>query len=514
MKKRNTGTAAGAQVGVEIPRSVAIVGRPNVGKSRLFNRLLARRVAIVHDTAGVTRDLLVERVPDFPAGTTGDASASTTGGGYLLMDTGGIGLFTAATPDAIAAAVEEQVFFAINAASVVLFVVDVTAGCLPLDLEIAERLRRFGKRVILVANKADNEARAANQADFFALKLGPPVLVSAEHGTGVPFLIGKIKEALGEGQGSGEEVQVTAGVHSPLPVVRLCLAGRPNVGKSSIGNRLLGLSRLIVSDVAGTTRDPVRDTIEHTAGDGSRTRFEITDTAGRRAPNSRDTLDFLSTLRADNALARADVVLLVLDAATGVTRLDKRLAGDIARSGAGLIIVVNKWDIARARFAAGAGGVGDCEREDEFRARYLKAVRSELFFLPNAPVVFVSARDGFDAAGLLDAAAAVRARAAAALPTGKLNRVVADLMERRPPSMVSGKRLKCYYAVHVGGRPPTVRLFCNSEERVETAYERYLLAGIRDAFDLAGVPLALRFIGKPKDPKRGFFTRPAPLNED
>jgi len=472
----------------EIPRAVAIVGRPNVGKSRLFNRLLGRRVAIVHDTAGVTRDLLAEPVAD---------------GGYLLMDTGGIGLFTGATPPQIAEAVEEQVGFAINAAGVVLLVVDAAAGVVPLDLEIAARLRRFGKRVILVANKADNAERtAAAQGDFFSLGLGAPALVSAEHGTGVPFLVEKIMEALG-GAPAADAVSAAGGV------VRLALAGRPNVGKSSLGNKILGARRLVVSDTAGTTRDPVRVSVTREGAAGGVTRFELVDTAGRRGANKRDALDFLSTLRGDAALARADVVALVLDATTGVTRLDKQLAGKVAEEGAGVVVVVNKWDIARERVAkadpdaAGAGG------EAGFRRRYLEAVRRELFFLPDAPVLFLSARDDPDADALLDAAEAVARRGSSALPTGRLNKVVRELMERRPPAAVGGRRFKCYYAVHVGGRPPAVRLFCNSAARMERNYERYLLSGLRAAFDLAGAPLALRLVGKPKDPGRGFFTPPA-----
>ncbi|MDR0535731.1 MAG: ribosome biogenesis GTPase Der [Puniceicoccales bacterium] len=483
------------QENTEIPRSVAIVGRPNVGKSRLFNRLVGRRVSIVHDMPGVTRDLITEEVRD---------------GNYLLMDTGGIGLFTKLTPKVIADAVEEQVGFAVNAAGVVLFVVDVNEGCAPLDLEIAARLRRFGKRVILVANKADNEARAANQADFFPLGLGAPVLISAEHGTGIPFLVEKIKAALGpaaEAAPDGGRIPADGAGSTrtaPAPRIRLCLVGRPNVGKSSIGNRLLDATRLIVSEVAGTTRDPVRALFSREGRV-----FELVDTAGRRASTRQDALDYYSTLRSDEMLAAADVALLVLDARSGVTRLDKQLAGQVAAGGAGIVLVVNKWDLAQAAFKAGNpadAALEGFESESDFRARYLESVRREFFFLPGAPVLFVSATTGLNVEALLGAASEVASRQTAQLSTGRLNKTIHDLMERQPPRMVSGKRFKCYYAVQAGVKPVRIRLFCNSSERVEDAYTRYLLAGLRAAFDLSGAAVELEFIGKPKDPDRQFFT--------
>jgi GTP-binding protein len=482
------------QANTEIPRSVAIVGRPNVGKSRLFNRLLGKRVSIVHDMPGVTRDLITENVRD---------------GAYLLMDTGGIGLFSALTPKVIADAVEEQVGFAVNAANVVLLVVDVNEGCTPLDLEIASRLRRHGKKIILVANKADNEARAANQADFFPMGLGAPVLISAEHGLGVPFLVGKIKEALGPENAANAGGN---GVAHATSRVRLCLAGRPNVGKSSIGNRLLNAARLIVSEVAGTTRDPVRALLTRTDADGATREFELVDTAGRRATTRQDAIDFYSTLRSDEALAAADVVFLVLDAQSGVTRMDKQLAGKIAQGGAGIVVVVNKWDLARGAFAAKDAALEVFENESDFRKKYEEAVRRELFFLPGAPVLFTSAVSGLKVEELLAAAAAVHSRQTGQISTGRLNKAIQDAMERQPPRMVSGKRFKCYYAVQSGMRPVRIRLFCNSKERVDAAYTRYLLAALRAAFDLSGVPLEIEFIGKPKDPERKFFTHPTGIN--
>ncbi|MDR2981592.1 MAG: ribosome biogenesis GTPase Der [Puniceicoccales bacterium] len=467
----------------EIPRSVAIVGRPNVGKSRLFNRLVGRRVSIVHDMPGVTRDLITEQVRD---------------GNYLLMDTGGIGLFTALTPKVIADAVEEQVGFAINAAGVILLVVDINEGCTPLDLEIAQRLRRFGKKVILVANKADNEARAANHADFFGMNLGSPIVISAEHGIGIDFLVAKIKADLGP----EPEVETASPASSRI---RLCLAGRPNVGKSSIGNRLLKADRLIVSEVAGTTRDPVRTQLDYTNADGDVWNFELIDTAGRRAQTRHDALDFFSELRSNEALSSADIVYLVLDAQSGVTRLDKQLAGKISEAGSGLVVVVNKWDLALKQFREKDGGIDGFESESEFRKTYYKAVNRELFFLPKSPVLFMSALENIKVADLLAAGHGVYERMNGFIPTAQINKVVHDLMERQPPRMVSGRRFKCYYAVQVGNKPLCIRMFCNSKERVSDQYERYLIAGLYEAFDLDGVPVKLEFVGKPKDPERKFF---------
>ncbi len=469
----------------EISRSVAIVGRPNVGKSRLFNRLVGRRVSIVHDMPGVTRDLITEQVAD---------------GNYLLMDTGGIGLFTALTPKVIADAVEEQVGFAINAAKVVLLVVDIHEGCAPLDLEIAQKLRRFGKKVILVANKADNENRAANQADFFGMNLGPAVIVSAEHGLGIDFLVMKIKEALGpEPEVAAEEIS-----SGPKPI-RLCLVGRPNVGKSSLGNRLLKSDRLIVSEVAGTTRDPIKARLDYEAEDGSTWHFELVDTAGRRAQTRHDALDFFSELRSDEALATADVVYLILEAQTGVTRMDKQLAGKIAKAGAGLVVVVNKWDLALQEFREKDGGVDGYDSEQDFRKAYLKALRRALFFLPESPILFTSAIENLNIQEMLAAGKGVYERMSGTIPTAQLNKVLHSLMERQPPRMVSGRRFKCYYAVQVHARPLKIRLFCNSKERVETNYERYLISGLYESFELEGVPVLLEFLGKPKDPERQFF---------
>lgn len=474
----------------ELARAVAIVGRPNVGKSRLFNRLVGRRISIVHDMPGVTRDLITAEVAE---------------GAYTLMDTGGIGLFRAElTPKVVAEAVEEQVGFALAAARLVLLVVDAAEGCAPLDMELALRLRQAGKKVAVVANKADTEERDARMAEFFELGFGEPLLVSAEHGRGIPELRARILAELGP-------PPPPAASEGGRPI-RLALAGRPNVGKSSLGNRLLGEGRLIVSEVAGTTRDPVRARLRRAKADGSETRFILVDTAGRRAATRQDTLDFFSQSRAEEILSETDVVFLVLDAQQGVTRIDKQLAGELALLGCGIVVVVNKWDLAKEAFRAKQ--VDGFEDEEEFRAKFRAAVRRELFFLPDPPLLFVSARTGLRTEDLLDAAEGVFLRAGTAISTGKINRLVQDLMVKRPPRMVSGRRFKCYYVTQVSARPVRFRLFCNSEERLEDAYQRYLVKGVHESFDLAGVPVFLDVVGKPKQQGRKFFAPPGTKPED
>lgn len=472
-----------------IPRSVAIVGRPNVGKSRLFNRLVGRRVSIVHDMPGVTRDLIVERVP---------------GDDYLLMDTGGIGLFTEeSTPKVIAAAVEEQVDFAIAAAECVVMVVDASQGCTPLDLEVAGTLRKFNKRVVLAVNKVDNEERKMNQGEFFKLGFGTPVLISAEHNLGLEFLRQEILKIIGMPENDtemidedGNVIEKSAAPEEPEPI-RICLAGKPNVGKSSLGNCLLKEERLIVSDVAGTTRDPIKKRLEWRSRDGETKTFELIDTAGKRAKNKFDTLEYFSSLRTDEALARADVCFLVVDAMTGVTRLDKQLAGTLVELGVGLVVVVNKWDLARKHFKDGKSA-GDYENEEEFRREFEKAVHRELFFLPGSRVIFTSAKENFHVESLLEEAVGLYARLNTRLPTGPLNRAVERAMALQEPRVVSGRRFKCYYAVQTKNKPMRIALYCNSKERLDEAYERYLKSKFYEAFDLGGVPVKFDFVGKPK----------------
>lgn len=463
---------------MEANRSVALVGRPNVGKSRLFNRLVGRRIAIVHDMPGVTRDLALAQV----------------GESYLLMDTGGIGMKPEMTPTAIHEATEEQVDFALQAAALVLFVMEGPEGVTPVDQELTAKLRRYGKKVIVVANKMDRRADQAAVGDFQQLGFDGVVYVSAEHGTGCDDLHDKILDILGPVPRKTPEERAA----SREKRTRICLCGRPNVGKSSLGNALLREPRLIVSDISGTTRDAIEHALDYTAKSGETWHFTLVDTAGMK-PNRKlgSSLDYFSNLRSQTAIDSSDVAFLILDATTGVTKHDKKIAGEIMTSGIGLVVVVNKWDLALKLFKEDP--IPGYENEKDFRRKFIDAVREELFFLPDSPVIFTSALTGYQVDTILQTAVSVDTTLGMKLPTGKVNQVVRDLLERQQARVVGGKRFKAYYAVHIGNRPFRIRLFCNRAEKLEESYERYLQNGFQAAFRLDGCPVRFELVGKPEE---------------
>ncbi|MFP4166678.1 MAG: ribosome biogenesis GTPase Der [Opitutales bacterium] len=463
---------------IDPSRTVALVGRPNVGKSRLFNRLCGRRLSIVHDQPGVTRDVVAADVDD----------------DYRLLDTGGIGLEPEMTPERIARATEEQVDFAIQAASLLLFIVDAIDGVTSLDAIAAEKLRRHGLPVILVANKVDTVGgEAALEGECASLGLGEPILVSAEHGHGMEDLAPAIASALGPKPDSASG----AGASESAERTRIALVGRPNVGKSSIGNNLLDSSRLIVSDVPGTTRDSVELDLDYPHPDGEMLRFRFVDTAGLRSKRKVDKpVEYFSGVRTQHAIERADVVFLVIDALDGVTRQDQVLAGDILDAGRALVVVVNKWDLVKERWKDEP--LEGYKNLEEFLEAYEAALRKELFFLPDPPVLFVSATTGFSMPLLLDSATSVEAALDLKLPTGPLNRLLQDLIEARPPRNIGAKRFKVFYAVQVGNRPLRLRLYCNRVERLEPAYRRYLERALIKEFRLHGCPIRFDLVGKEK----------------
>ena len=458
---------------IDPSRTVALVGRPNVGKSRLFNRLCGRRLSIVHDMPGVTRDLISAEVDD----------------DYVLLDTGGIGMELEMTPKNIATAAEEQVEFAIQAASVILFVVDVRSGITALDETVAEKLRRYGKQVILVANKVDSEAEEAAADEFSRLGLGEAYAVSAEHGRGMSDLNAEIEARLGpkpEGSEGDKDKRI-----------RISLLGRPNVGKSSIGNRLLCSTRLIVSDVPGTTRDSVELDLDFKHRDGELLKFRLADTAGLRMKRKVDSpVEYFSGVRTQHALERSDVVFLVIDAVDGVTKQDQALAGDVLDAGKALIVVVNKWDLIIERWEQEP--IQGYKNLKHFLKSYEESLRKQMFFLPDPPVLFVSARTGFKIESLLGAAASVEATLDMKLPTGKLNSVIHDLFEARSPKLIGTKRFKVFYAVQVGTRPLKIRFYCNRVERLDPGYRRYLEKAIIHEFRLDGCPVRFDLVGKDK----------------
>ena len=458
-------------------RTVAIVGRPNVGKSRLFNRLARKRISIVHDQPGVTRDVI---------------STEITDGAYTLLDTGGLGLKGGDTPAMLVKASETQVDFAIETASLILFVIDGLEGVTALDEKIGAMLRRSKRPVRLVINKADFDDEKIELAEAYRLGLGEPVRVSAEHGRGEAELRAAILETLGPAP-SEESAEEQA--KKPLGV---CFIGRPNVGKSSLSNRLLASDRLIVSDVPGTTRDAVELPFDFRGRDGKLHPFRLIDTAGIKAATKlASPVEYFSRLRSLDAIKNTDVVFLVLDAMEGVTQQDKAIAGEAVKEHKPIVIVVNKWDLVKQAFKA-KGGFEPYKSERDYREKYEAALFNRLYFTPGSPVIFVSAMSGYEVDRMMNAAVRLHRRLGAKLPTAKLNQVLQFLSERTPPPAVGGKRFRVYYAVQTGNRPFRIRLFCNREEKLTEQYRRYLEAGVVKEFDLAGCPVHFDLVGKEK----------------
>ena len=452
--------------------SIAIVGRPNVGKSRLFNRLAGKRISIVHDRPGVTRDVVVADNPQ----------------GYVLMDTGGIGMIPEMTPTEIQNATEDQAEFAILAADLLLFVVDGRSGMVPLDQTLAQKFRKMGKHPVLVVNKMDNPEEDYSFEEFKRLGFTKQVGVSAEHGHGIEQLEKIFQEVLPSPTLPGDEIlnQRTS----------IAFIGRPNVGKSSLCNRLLNMKRLIVSDVPGTTRETVQLNLDYQVeGSEDSWLFRLYDTAGLKRSKRVDTsLDYFSSVRTKHAIEEVEVVFLVLDAREGVTKQDKILAGHVLDEGKALAILVNKWDLALDGFRKDP--LPGYEDEHAFRKAYLQSVRKELFFLPDSPICFVSALSGYAVQDFLQVARDLDVRMEKAISTSALNKLFADMFEHRPPAKVGGKRFKIFYAVQVEKRPFRIKLFCNREHKLDEPYRRYLEKGIQKRFGLSGCPLKFSLAGK------------------
>ncbi|HTO02686.1 MAG TPA: ribosome biogenesis GTPase Der [Opitutus sp.] len=457
-------------------RTVAIVGRPNVGKSRLFNRLARKRISIVHDQPGVTRDVISAEVAD---------------GNFTLLDTGGLGYKGKDTPAALTAASEEQVDFAIQTASLILFVIDGLEGLTSLDEKIATMLRKSKKPVRLVINKADFDDEKLQLEDAYRLGLGEPIRVSAEHGRGE----GDLRDAILAVLGATDDLDRGRDAAEALGV---CFIGRPNVGKSSLSNRLLQSDRLIVSDVPGTTRDSVELPFQFKGRDGKLYPFRLIDTAGIKAATKlASPVEYFSRLRSLDAIRNTDVVFLVLDAMDGVTQQDKAIAGEAVKEHKPIVIVVNKWDLVREAFTK-QGGFKPYKSERDYREKYERALFERLYFTPGSPLIFVSAVSGYEVDRMLNAAVKLNRMLDVKLPTAKLNKVIGYLAERTPPPAVGGKRFRVYYATQTGSRPFRIKLFCNREEKLTEQYRRYLEAGLVKEFDLAGCPIYFDLVGKEK----------------
>ena len=461
------------------PRTVAIVGRPNVGKSRLFNRLARKRISIVHDMPGVTRDVVTAEIAE---------------GAYTLLDTGGLGLTASETPANITKASELQVGFAIEAAQAIMFVVDAREGVTALDERIAKLLRKVKDKVILVANKADHGIeKIAEISEFYRLGFGAPLYISSEHGNGEAEVRDAVLAKLGP---IPEETQ------QDKDRLHICFVGRPNVGKSSLSNRLLKSERLIVSDLPGTTRDAVELNFVYTSTEGKEWPFRLIDTAGIR-PSTKlsSSVEYFSRLRSLEAIHNSDVVFMVIDAMDGVTHQDKAIAGEIVAAAKPIVIVVNKWDKVHAAFRR-----GDLEKfkgEREFREKFEKELHLRLFFTPGAPVIFVSALTGHEIERMLKAARALNLRLDTKIPTAKLNKALIDLTDRTPPPAVGGTRFRAYYATQTSKRPFRIKIFCNNDKKLDESYRRYLEAGLVKEFELDGCPIHFDLKGKPPRKARG-----------
>jgi GTP-binding protein len=489
-----------------VPDLLAIVGRPNVGKSALFNRIVRKRMAIVHDQPGVTRDRVT-------------AEAEWQGRAFTLVDTGGIGLLRREkSDDVIIKAALEQVDLAIEAASAIILVVNVQEGIVPLDREVAARLRTSGKTILVAANKVDT-SRAEKDADEFAgLGFEKIFPVSAIHGGGINELmeaaIALLPEVSSEqpvASSKGSDVaNVPATDSQPLttvsPALKLAIIGRPNVGKSSIINALTQSKRVIVSPIPGTTRDAI-DVPFEVETDGVRQKYVLIDTAGmRKTRRVDDSIEFFSVQRAEDSIARCDIVILVLDAQMDITEQDKKIADVIVENRKACLVVINKWDLfdANVREAREQEIVRrdkkqrreGQEKEMSTLAEFGAWVQKKLFFLDYAPVIFTSAKSGFHLDRLLEAIRYVTAQLQQKIPTAILNRTLRDAVERRQPVSNLGHRLKFFYATQVRQAPPTFLLFINRDELLSDQYKKYLADQMRRAFGYEGCPIVL--VPKPR----------------
>ena len=427
---------------------VAIVGRPNVGKSQLFNKLVGRRVSIVEDTPGVTRDRIY-------------GESDWCGRAFTLVDTGGI---EPRTDNQMLEFMRDRARPAIETATVIVFLTDIRTGLTASDQEVAAMLLRSGKPIVLAVNKMDSTgAPDPDFYEFYNLGLGDPIAVSAVHGHGTGDLLDACLQYFPPEDGEEEEDDA----------IKVAVIGKPNAGKSSLVNKILGEERVIVSDVAGTTRDAIDSRFENDKG-----KFVFIDTAGlRRKSKVEEAIEKYSVLRATMAIERSDVCLILIDAMEGVTEQDTKVAGLAHEAGKASIIVVNKWDLV--------------EKDGKTMDRMRKEVQEGLSFMTYAPVLFISAKTGQRVDRLFELIDYVSNQAATRITTGMLNDVLADAQTRVQPPTDKGKRLKIYYMTQVGVKPPHYVIFCNDTKLFHFSYQRYLENCIRNTFGLEGTPIKI-----------------------
>lgn len=437
---------------------IAIVGRPNVGKSMLFNKLIGQRLSIVEDTPGVTRDRIY-------------GEGEWLGRKFRLVDTGGI---EPSTDNQILAFMREQAQIAIDNADVIVFVTDIKTGMTASDQEVASMLQRSRKPIVLAVNKMDATGHInPDFYEFYNLGLGDPVAVSAVHGHGTGDLLDECFKYF------PDEVEEDEGDD----VIQVAIIGKPNVGKSSLTNRILGEERVIVSNVAGTTRDAIDSYFENEHG-----KYNFIDTAGMRKKSKvDDNIEKYSVLRATMAIDRSDVCLIMIDANEGVTEQDTKVAGLAHEAGKASIIVVNKWD--------------SIEKDDKTMDHMRDEIRRDLSFMPYAPIVFISALTGQRVPRLFELINYVNDQSAMRITTGMLNNVLTDAQTRVQPPSDKGKRLKIYYMTQVGVKPPHFVVFCNEKKLFHFSYRRYLENQIRSVFGLEGTPIIMTVRQKGEDDK-------------
>ena len=437
---------------------IAIVGRPNVGKSMLFNKLIGQRLSIVEDTPGVTRDRIY-------------GEGEWLGRKFRLVDTGGI---EPSTDNQILAFMREQAQIAIDNADVIVFVTDIKTSMTASDQEVASMLQRSRKPIVLAVNKMDATGHInPDFYEFYNLGLGDPVAVSAVHGHGTGDLLDECFKYFPDEVEEDEDDDV----------IQVAIIGKPNVGKSSLTNRILGEERVIVSNVAGTTRDAIDSYFENEHG-----KYNFIDTAGMRKKSKvDDNIEKYSVLRATMAIDRSDVCLIMIDANEGVTEQDTKVAGLAHEAGKASIIVVNKWD--------------SIEKDDKTMDHMRDEIRRDLSFMPYAPIVFISALTGQRVPRLFELINYVNDQSAMRITTGMLNTVLTDAQTRVQPPSDKGKRLKIYYMTQVGVKPPHFVVFCNEKKLFHFSYRRYLENQIRSVFGLEGTPIIMTVRQKGEDDK-------------
>ena len=428
--------------------TVAIVGRPNVGKSTFFNYIVGKRISIVEDTPGVTRDRVY-------------AEANWRGRNFTLVDTGGIEL---ESEDVIISQMREQANLAIAMADVIVFVTDIKQGVTAADSDIALMLKKSKKPVILVCNKADNYGKTPDEIyEFYNLGLGEPHRVSAVNAIGIGDVLDAIYDELPPKDENGDDDEV----------IKVAIIGKPNVGKSSLVNKILGENRVIVSNIAGTTRDAIDSEFENEFG-----KYVFIDTAGiRRKSKVSENLEKYSVVRSLLAVERADVCLLMIDANEGVTEQDTKIAGEAHEAGKGIIIVVNKWD--------------EYEKENGTLEQYKKDVYNKLSYLSYAPILFISAKTGQRVNKLFEMINSVASQNSLRVSTSVLNQVLNEAIAIVQPPTDKGRRLRIFYMTQASTKPPTFVVFVNDKELFHFSYERYLVNQIRKEFGLVGTPVRM-----------------------